>query len=209
MKGESDRLYSAFGVEVWVVSEDNGGHSVSPKKIEANRRNAQRSTGPRTPEGKARSRRNALKHGILASAILIKTGPAVDNADEFNELMSALRDDLAPEGALEDLLVEKIAVCYWRQRRALQCEAGMTAASLKSHLEIYNNWKGEELSPEVKATLGNRALPVDRCLDQILRYETSVHRQLVFAINQLERLQRARKGEHVPAPVAVHLANDQ
>ena len=46
-------------------------------------------------------------------------------------------------------------------------------------------------------------------LDRILRYETTVQRQLVYAINQLERLQRIAKGEHVPAPVSVQLSNDQ
>ena len=43
----------------------------------------------------------------------------------------------------------------------------------------------------------------------IARYETAIHRQLVYAINQLERLQRARKGEHVPVPVSVQLSSDQ
>jgi len=46
-------------------------------------------------------------------------------------------------------------------------------------------------------------------MNRILRYETAVQRQLVYAINQLERLQRARKGEHVPAPVNVQVSSDQ
>ncbi len=46
-------------------------------------------------------------------------------------------------------------------------------------------------------------------LDRMLRYETTIHRQMAYAINQLERLQRARKGEHVPPPVTVHLSTDQ
>ena len=105
--------------------------SISAAKLEANRRNAARSTGPKSPEGKKRSRFNAMKHGILTSELLILEGPNAEDARAFNESLGALRQDLAPEGALEDLLVEKIAVCFWRQRRVLKCEAGL--AILTSH----------------------------------------------------------------------------
>ena len=76
--------------------------SVSLRKVEANRRNAQRSTGPRTEEGKNRSRLNAFKHGILASALLITEWEGAEDAGEFDELVAALRLDLAPEGTLEE-----------------------------------------------------------------------------------------------------------
>lgn len=55
----------------------------------------------------------------------------------------------------------------------------------------------------------SRSLPLGAELDRILRYETTIHRQLVYAINQLERLQRARKGEHIPAPVSVQVSSDK
>lgn len=67
---------------------------------------------------------------------------------------------------------------------------------------------GEVVHPDYFATEWQLALPLGVNLDLILRYEASVHRQLVHAINQLERMQRTRKGEHVPAPVALHLSND-
>lgn len=86
------------------MTKDNGVQSVSLKKIEANRRNSQRSTGPISDEGKQRSRRNAVKHGILTSALLIKEGPNLEDAGEFHELLSALEQDLVPEGTLEELL---------------------------------------------------------------------------------------------------------
>ena len=56
---------------------------------------------------------------------------------------------------------------------------------------------------------GALSLPWGPGLDLILRYEISVQRQLAYAVNQLERLQRARKGEHVPAPVSVQVSGDQ
>ena len=104
---------------------NNGGSSISAAKLEANRRNAQHSTGPKTPEGKMQSRRNALKHGMLASDWFITEGDGAENAAEFNEFLTVLREDLEPAGALEEILVEKMAICCWRQRRVLKCEEGM------------------------------------------------------------------------------------
>ena len=104
--------------------------SISPKKLEANRRNAQQSTGPRAEEGKSQSRRNALKHGILSSALLITEGQGAEDPAEFDEVLGGIRRDVSPVGRLEEMLVEKIAVCWWRQKRALRCEAGMIRASM-------------------------------------------------------------------------------
>jgi hypothetical protein len=171
------------------TSSETGVKSVSPKKLAANRRNAQRSTGPKSAKGKATSRQNALKHGILASSLLIVA--ALEDADEFQQLVNALIRDLAPVGALEEMLVEKIAVCCWREARALRCERGSVQQMIK--------------------TVGlkdNLVLPIND-LDRILRYETSIHRQLAYSTSQLERLQRTRKGEHVPAPVTVQLSSDE
>ncbi len=177
------------------------------KKAVANRRNAQRSTGPRTTEGKNRSRRNAVKHGILASALLITEGEGAEDPAEFDELLGGLRRDLAPVGTLEEMLVEKVAVCWWRQKRALRCEAGLVSRAFSPDpCRQLEDSLGFGPSPELKDHL---SFPLDADLDRILRYETTIQRQVVYAINQLERLQRARKGENVPAPVSVHLSSDQ
>jgi len=62
---------------------------------------------------------------------------------------------------------------------------------------------------EVAAIKDHLSLPLDVDLDRILRYEASIQRQLANAINQLERLQRAHKGDQVPAPVSVQFSSDQ
>jgi hypothetical protein len=62
---------------------------------------------------------------------------------------------------------------------------------------------------EAAAIKDHLSLPLDGDLDRILRYEASIQRQMANAINQLERLQRARKREHVPAPVSVQVSSDQ
>jgi hypothetical protein len=103
---------------------------------------------------------------------------------------------------LEEILVEKIATCCWRQRRALRCEAGLIRRGfVPNTIEM-------RLNPQKEAITEHHSLPLGQKLDSILRYETTIQRQMVYAINQLERLQRARKGEHVPAPVNVQVSGD-
>ena len=183
------------------------------KRAAANRRNARLSTGPRTEQGKSRSRRNALKHGILSSALLITEGEGAEDPAEFDELLGGLHRDLAPVGTLEEMLAEKIAVCWWRQKRALRCEAGLVKRSFlpdpSSALEDALSHIGGMPNPKREAIKDHLSLPLSADLDRILRYETTIQHHLVYAINQLERLQRARKGEHVPAPVSVQVSSDQ
>src|SRR5215213_4516480 len=83
------------------------------KKAEANRRNALKSTGPKTPEGKAAVRLNALRHGLLSQEILL---PGEDE-EAFRDLGEHLRAELQPVGELENLLVDRIISAYWRLRR--------------------------------------------------------------------------------------------
>jgi len=90
----------------------------SERKSEANRKNALRSTGPKSAQGKDRAARNSLKHGLLAKSALIMQGPAKENKAEFTQLLSGLRDYFNPVGTAEELLVEEIAVCYWTEKRA-------------------------------------------------------------------------------------------
>jgi hypothetical protein len=98
-------------------------------KVEANRLNAQRSTGPRTPEGKAMARLNALKHGLLSREVIL----AEENARDLDDLGRRLRAELHPATELEVLLVDRVASCLWRIRRALQAE---TAEIDRSRLEL-------------------------------------------------------------------------
>ena len=106
------------------MKDEKTPNSISSKKREANRRNAQLSTGPGTEKGKNRSRRNALKHGVLASALLITEGDGTEDAGAVPRITEPLSRDVAPVGKLEEMLVEKIAVCWWRQMRALNARLG-------------------------------------------------------------------------------------
>ena len=197
------------------VGERSDGNGISPQKLAANRRNAQLSTGPRSEEGKRQSRRNALKHGIVASALLITAGEGAEDPAEFNELVDGLRRDLAPIATLEEMMVEKIAVCWWRQKRVLSCEAGLVRRAFVPdlhHQRTLARLASQGLlvpTPELEAIKDHLRLPSSDDVDRILRCETANNRQLVYAISQLERLQRARKGEQIPAPVSVHVSTEE
>ena len=91
------------------------------RRAAANGQNAQKSTGPRTPEGKSVSSLNALKHGLLSQETLL---PGEDEA-LLTSLSERLRAELRPEGELEDLLVDRITSVVWRLRRLGSIEAGV------------------------------------------------------------------------------------
>ena len=97
---------------------------VSEKQEQANIKNAQLSTGPVTPEGKVVVALNAVKHGIFAKDLVIAAGDGREDELEYHELLADLKKDLVPVGRMEMLLVEKIAVNYWRLRRLVRYETG-------------------------------------------------------------------------------------
>jgi len=102
----------------------------SDKKAEANRRNSLKSTGPRTPEGKAAVRLNPLRHGLLSEEILL---PGEDE-EALRELAERLRAELQPVGELENVLVGRITSLLWRLRRLERVEAGIFAWELYGEL---------------------------------------------------------------------------
>lgn len=135
---------------------------------------AQRSGGPKTRQGKENSKHNALKHGILSKVIVLKG----ESRPEFNSLLNGLRNDLEPEGTLEELLVDKLAATIWRLRRLMIVDGQKTQ-------------KGPEFLQF--SDFGLVPNPID-----LLRYESNLERTFDRTLIQLERLQRIRKGQPVP-----------
>jgi len=109
---------------------------------ERNRKNAQHSTGPRSEKGKRRVSRNAIKHGLLAKEIIISGVGFCESQGDFSRLYHKLIDDLQPVGTLEEMLVEKIAISYWRLRRVLGAEAGEVRKQLVQVKEDLQKWGG-------------------------------------------------------------------
>jgi hypothetical protein len=93
----------------------------SLKQIEANRRNALSSTGPTTPEGKERSRCNALRHGLTAETVIT----ALEDADDYQAFEAAVTSDYDVETAVERELVLRLASVLWRLRRATGIETAL------------------------------------------------------------------------------------
>lgn len=94
----------------------------SKKQIAANQRNSAKSTGPVTPKGKKRSRMNRLTHGLRARDVVLTSGRGAENPADFKKLLETLLADFRPSSALEQGLVEKLAACLWRSRRAHRFE---------------------------------------------------------------------------------------
>jgi hypothetical protein len=93
----------------------------SPRQIDANRRNAQLSTGPLTPEGKQRSRRNAIRHGLTAETII----GTLEDAKDYAAFEIAITADFEATSAVERELVLRLASLLWRLRRATAIESGL------------------------------------------------------------------------------------
>jgi hypothetical protein len=103
--------------------------TVTSSKLEANRLNSKRSTGPKTQRGKRSAKYNAVTLGLFASHVVIPICDGDDSDAEFQALTSGLHQQFEPEGALEEWIVLKIAHCMWRLRRATRCEYGSVRRS--------------------------------------------------------------------------------
>src|SRR6202167_4843879 len=91
------------------------------KQIEANRRNAQRSTGPITEEGKLQSRCNAVRHGLTAETVI----GALEGTEDYKAFEAASTADYDPHSAVEWELVLRLPSLLWRLRRATTIEPGL------------------------------------------------------------------------------------
>ena len=93
----------------------------SIRQIEANRRNALHSTGPTTAEGKQRSRRNAVRHGLTAETVI----STLEDAEDYKAFEAAIIADYDAQSAVERELVLRLASLLWRLRRATTMETGL------------------------------------------------------------------------------------
>jgi hypothetical protein len=133
-------------------------------QIEANRRNAQKSTGPKTPEGKAAVRMNALKHGLRARTVVLPS----ENAEEFHQLCDDLEAEWNPQSRTEQFYLEQMAVSQWKLNRM---EIG--------EVNVFTN--------EIQA---QTQLPM---LDRLWQAQCRLERSYARAQRNLERLQKSRR----------------
>ncbi|MGC2476308.1 MAG: hypothetical protein WA485_18365, partial [Candidatus Sulfotelmatobacter sp.] len=101
------------------MNENHQDHPVSPKKLAANRKNAMRSTGPRTTKGKQRSSQNSYQHGFYSLRQFPNKELIARDWKGYTQILAAYRDHYAPVGGVENECVERIAVHSLRLARVL------------------------------------------------------------------------------------------
>jgi len=104
----------------------------SYRQIEANRRNALKSTGPKTEAGRQASRRNAVRHGLTAETVI----SALEEAEDYKAFEAAITADYDAQSAVERELVLRLASILWRLRRATTMETGLFEIQAQ-HLHDY------------------------------------------------------------------------
>jgi len=186
---------------------------VSEKQLIANRKNAQKSTGPKTEEGKAVSSKNALKHGLRSHDVILDTPHYKENVFEYNVLLNSLFNELKPVGQFQEFLVYKIANSLWRSRRAVIAETAQLHRQLDfvehdiRSQTFYAKHDGDidgenpdevaEFQDKLRPVLtGINLIPDDQININILRYEMRLDRQLTRAFRLLRYLQASGKGKN-------------
>ncbi len=165
----------------------------SLKQVEANRRNALQSTGPTTPEGKERSRRNAVRHGLTAETVTA----GLEDSDDYRAFEAAVTADYDAETAVERELVLRLASVLWRLRRVANIEVALFEAVTPQSVAAATT------KPifDTKMDIGDCFLRLTTLptypLDRLSRYEHLLWRQapqIVFTLESVRRRkQRARR----------------
>jgi hypothetical protein len=165
------------------------------KQIDANRQNAQQSTGPRTPEGKAASSRNALGHGLFSEDVVL----ADEERPAYESFAAALHDDLKPAGAFEESCVQQIAWLQWRINRIARIETGLFDDEIVDHHKREKKlpaWRGPKDQPprsNYSRILGIAYRRLDETLGRLSRYESHLRRSMRRCLQDLESLQKRRR----------------
>jgi len=160
------------------------------KQRAANRRNAQLSTGPKTPEGKAAVRLNALKHGLTAEDAVIFD----EHKEAFNELFNTFLDRLLPADPLETALVHQIVMAQWRLVRCRGLETGFFELRLIDfESDPEPEYTGLNNHQKLARIFHRDACPTPSVLDTLARYEARIERAFFRDLHELHRLQAARR----------------
>jgi hypothetical protein len=148
-------------------------------RAEASRRNGAKSKGPKTPEGKARSAQNALKHGLRAQKCVVLPG---ERESAFAAFEAALLEELAPQGALQSVLAHRVVAASWRLARSERLEAELFARMMDGGsmgLALIRDCNGA------------------RSFDTLLRYRGGTLAELWRALRTLKALQTEGRAQQV------------
>jgi hypothetical protein len=185
----------------------------SLRQIEANRRNARKSTGPVTQEGKQHSRCNAVRHGLTAETVI----GALEDAEDYKAFEAAVTADFDAETAVERELVLRLASLLWRLRRATAIDTGLfeTQTELDTALDVDSTLAANERAAAGIVQFGSLETPASledsndkaqntlnsaitkqflqldaKAFERLGRYETALWRQVYQVIFVLDVLRR-------------------
>ena len=172
-------------------------------QIDANRINAQKSTGPRTPEGKANSRRNGLLHGLTAKTCMLND----EDPAALTDLAERLGEKYNPQDIDEDFYVERMAKARCRYNRIMPLEAAifnirLTVDQAPKEVVAALSQEGQRAWAYLRDANGGNAL------SKLARYETSLLREYDRSRQELEKLQKIRAARPAPPPVAEELRRE-
>ena len=164
----------------------------SLRQIEANCRNALKSTGPTTPEGKERSRCNAVRHGLTAETVIA----VLESSEDYETFEATVISDYAAETAVERQLVVRLASVLWRLRRATSIETAILDSATENARLLVSEAKSTSAF-DPKAALADGYLQLSAMpsfpLDRLSRYESTLWRQARQIISTLESLRRPKR----------------
>ena len=162
------------------------------KQIRASRENAKKSTGPRTPEGKARSSKNALKHGLLAQDSVI---PGEDPA-EFDRHLTTYEDTYLPRNCIEKELVRQIADAAWRMQRLSRIEATIITAAIertRTYQEKVRRDRMREGHEGDLQLLGASMISGTQFLNDLGRYDAHLNRRFYRAVELMMKIRKEER----------------
>jgi hypothetical protein len=178
----------------------------TPAQVSANRRNAAKSTGPRTTVGKTIVAQNAIKHGLLARQHVVLG----EDPQQFELSRRQWLDEISPVGNAETTLAERIAGLSWRLKRAERLQNELFDFLLTEELDDSMEEFDDELSAEDQQELASNprtdpALAVgrmlkrdyarERGLERLMVYERWIENSLYKSMKELRQVQRERKAE--------------
>ncbi len=182
-------------------------------KMMANRRNAAKSTGPRTPEGKAASSQNRLAHGLCSSALLIR-GESQEHFDALRAEVIAAYQPATPE---ERMLTDQFAEAQWRLNRARAVEAKTLDLLAQEALALLSGTtERADVDPAHLVSGSFARIDNDGIYRNMLRYVAAIERSHQCALKNLHHAQEKRRtlpppppvqAEELPAEVKVATAN--
>lgn len=151
---------------------------------------AARRGGPKSATGKQASSGNALTHGLTSNAPVVFS--AGETVEAWQEHRAAIVASLAPVGALESALAERVALLVWRLARCWRAETALIARQIDKRMKF-----------DLDGMMGTPCDPAEASVpyaseDHVSRYEVHLSRQLWSCLHELEAMQRRREGDAQP-----------